>query len=158
MALRVKAGRERTSMSIDVAVEVTTGDDGAACASGGGSRGLEKRRDVARKADVTVVNSGRANSAMSNSLSFGRRISSSLVLASLICAARNTADRALLPLDARETDLSSDVIWRGKLADGVENASTPDSDPVATAKQATVAKRWFRGRVIAMVHGGREVR
>lgn len=75
MALRVKEGRERRSMSMDVAVVVVEGG-AMACAFGGGRRGVEKRRDVARKAAVAAVISGRVNSAIGlNSPTFGCLIS-----------------------------------------------------------------------------------
>lgn len=98
MAFRVRAGNDDKSMSIDVAVSVTNGRvvvATVASASGVGRSGLEKRREVARKADVTAVNSGRAmilvNS--SSSLSTLSRRAAVLVVIDDRCSRPAVTDR-----------------------------------------------------------------
>lgn len=141
MALRVSAGNDDRSISIDVAVSVANGRVLAAAtvasASGVGRRGLEKRREVARNAEVTAVTNGRTMPLVISSSPLSRR--------------------------AEAVDIDDECCGRLKLkpADlvvGAVNASAPSRDDAAneTAAMAVSKERQDERRFI--VRGGSKCR
>ena len=63
-ALRVRAGTDFKSISMEVAVRDWAEAEGRACASSVGKIGLENRSVAARARDVVAVIMGRANSSI----------------------------------------------------------------------------------------------
>ena len=138
MALRVSAGNDDRSISIDVAVSVANGRALAAAtvasASGVGRRGLEKRREVARNAEVTAVTNGRAMPlVVISSSALSRR-----------AKAVDIDDECCGRLKLKPTDLVA----------GAVNASAPPRDDAAneTAAMAVSKERQDERRFI--VRGG----
>lgn len=122
-----------------VAVSDGGGTFMTACASGGGRRGGEKRREVARNADVAAVRNGRAYSAMGfllkNFSSFDSLSILSLSLSSFpVEAARMAFDerRLLVLYEQEEDDAQELILCKDVVDDGVANASAPQ-DVIAMA-------------------------
>ena len=105
MALRVRAGRPRRSMSMEVAVggmgvvEVAVG---MACASG------EKRRDMAMSAEAPTVMNGRVNDAMG--LNSSIRDSLSLSPMGSCAAERNEGTVTILLEKASRSDVDDAAV------------------------------------------------